>query len=132
MFAALGDVHGSGAPLGFLFVHTTKEAPEHAKEVIIRKFLEGLKARNINPAFTMSDKDQSKINAMTAVWPDAKHQLCYWHALRANKQRLAKNTSRPAKFNPAELLEFFAWESIDFSFVTDAQLPGNAKKVIIY
>ena len=35
-----------------------------------------------------SDKDCSEINAFSTVFPDAKHQLCYWHVLRAIKQHL--------------------------------------------
>jgi hypothetical protein len=32
---------------------------------------------------TLTDKDWAEINACLAEYPDAKHQLCFWHVLRA-------------------------------------------------
>ncbi|KAI0652859.1 hypothetical protein C8Q70DRAFT_693133 [Cubamyces menziesii] len=56
---------------------------------------------------------------MAAVWPTAKQQLCIWHALRADKKRLAKNKDTPAHYDvDAARREF---EFIDARFVPVAQ-----------
>lgn len=59
--------------------------------------------------FTLSDKNWSEINAMGAVWPKAKHQLCFWHVLRAVKQRLAKAREQPAHYYPEEAHKEFPY-----------------------
>ena len=52
---------------------------------------------------------------MRSVWPYAKHQLCFWHGLRAVKQRLSKNKDPPAKYNVEDAIEEFPF--IDPFFV---------------
>jgi hypothetical protein len=68
---------------------------------------------------TLSDKYWPEINACRVRVPDAKHQLCYWHAVRAVKTRLAILKRRPAHYNVLEArLEFPA---IDPDFVSVGQ-----------
>ncbi|KIJ29630.1 hypothetical protein M422DRAFT_268973 [Sphaerobolus stellatus SS14] len=82
LFAVVADSpHGIGVPLAYLFVSTSKHAAKGAKEAVITSWLSGLKKWGINPEFVLTDKDQSEINAVKNVWPEAKHQLCFWHAL---------------------------------------------------
>ena len=95
----MAGAHGSGIPLAFCYVHVDKDAPEGTKQAALEMFLNALKKLGINPFFTLSDKDWSEINAMDATWPNAKHQLCFWHALRAIKQRLAKTKDTPAVYD---------------------------------
>ena len=119
LFAAVADADGCGIPLAFLFISTTKDAAAGAKEKVLTRFLSGLKELGVHPEFTLTDKDWSEINAMAAVWPDAKQQLCLWHALRADKKRLAKNKDTPAPYDvDAARREF---EFIDPHFVPIAQ-----------
>ncbi len=68
------------------------------------------------PEFTLSDKNWSEIEAMRETWPDAQHQLCFWHALRALKQRLAKKSETPGPYDPAEAQR-------EFSFITSIFVP---------
>lgn len=71
------------------------------------------------PEFTLSDKNWSEIEAMQETWPDldAKHQLCFWHALRALKQRLAKKSETPAgPYDPTEAQR-------EFSFIASIFVP---------
>ena len=89
LFAAVAAAEGSGIPLAFMWIHTSKEALSGAKEAVLTSILLELKDRGVLPEFTLSDKDWSEINAMRAVWPHAKHQLCFWHALQALKQHLS-------------------------------------------
>ena len=91
LFGGLADMLGEGLPLSYLFVITNPDAPPHTKETVLIRWMLDLKAHGINPDFTLSDKDQSEINALHHVWPTAKHQLCLWHTLRALKRRLSNN-----------------------------------------
>ena len=87
-------------------METTKDAQPGAKRRTLKNFLYELKKKGVNPKFTLSDKDLSEIGAMREVWPEAKHQLCFWHALRALKQRLAKKT-KPVYYDvDAAMAEF--------------------------
>jgi hypothetical protein len=70
---------------------------------------------DIQPLFTLTDKDWSEINAFMAQYPEAKHQLCFWHALRAIKTRLAILRRAPAPYNVKLAHSEFDW--IDQSFV---------------
>ena len=95
---------------------------------MLSRFLSALKEEGVRPEFTLTDKDWSEINAMQAVWPDSKHQLCFWHGLRAVKQRLSKNKESPAPYNPEPVAREFSY--IDKSFVpvgqrTDSETVGS-------
>lgn len=69
LFAAVAGAKGSGIPLAYCLIQTKAEAEHGAKEAVLTDFLTRLKERNVNPEFTLSDKDWSEINAMRAVWP---------------------------------------------------------------
>ena len=81
--------------MAFCYIQTNKNDPDRAgsKQKVLESFLYKLKARGIHPEYVLTDKDWSEINAMGAVWPWAKHQLCFWHALRALQQRLANRST---------------------------------------
>ncbi|TCD62121.1 hypothetical protein EIP91_007458 [Steccherinum ochraceum] len=115
LFAAVGSAEGVGVPLAFLMIKTSKEAQAGAKEAVLTSFLEQLKALGVDPEFTLTDKDWSEINAMRTVWPNSKHILCFWHGLRALKQRLSKPKERPGPYDPEAAHREF--EFIDKSFV---------------
>ncbi|OSC99965.1 hypothetical protein PYCCODRAFT_1342865, partial [Trametes coccinea BRFM310] len=119
LFAAVADADGAGIPLAFLFISTSKGTDSGAKQIVLERFLGELKLLGVNPEFTLSDKDWSEINAMQATWTTAKHQLCFWHALRAVKQRLSKNKATPAPYDPEEAHHNFSF--IDPQFVPLAQ-----------
>ena len=114
LFAAVAAAEGSGIPLAFLLIQTSKEAPSGAKEAVLTSILLELKDRGVLPEFTLSDKDWSEINAMRAVWPHAKHQLCFWHALQALKQHLSKTKDAPGSYNVEEAQREFSYISSDF------------------
>ena len=71
-----------------------------------------------NIAYALSDKDQSEINAIHAVLPYVKHQLCYWHAIRYIEERLAEDKP-PAKYDPRLAHEVF-------DFIDPTWAPGVA------
>ncbi|CDO76217.1 hypothetical protein BN946_scf184894.g6 [Trametes cinnabarina] len=119
LFAAVADLNGAGLPLAFVFIRTTQVAAPGAKQTILERFLSGLKALGVDPEFTLTDKDWSEINAMSATWPDAKQQLCFWHGLRAIKQRLCKTKDTPAPYDVMAARREFTF--IDGDFVPAAQ-----------
>jgi hypothetical protein len=85
LFAAVAEANGTGIPLSYFFISMTKTAVKGAKEEMVQKWLNTSKKRGIHPEFVLTDKDQSEINAVNHIWPNAKHQLCFWHALWAVK-----------------------------------------------
>ncbi|KAG6825491.1 hypothetical protein H0H92_003572 [Tricholoma furcatifolium] len=115
VYALLGEICGSGCPLGYLLIRTDKNEPG-GKERFITEFLNHFKNTwDLKPAFTLTDKDASEINACRAVFPSAKHQLCFWHALRAIKTRLSVLRRRPKHYHVLDAKKEYDW--IDESFV---------------
>jgi hypothetical protein len=129
LFGGMADLHGEGLPLSYLFVVTSANAPPKTKEMVLVEWMSALKARGITPEFTLSDKDQIEINALRSVWPTAKHQLCFWHVLRALKRRLANNREAPAFYRATEASSHFPF--IDATFLPLGQMQEYAK-VCVY
>jgi len=121
----MADMLGEGLPLLYLFVVTDANAPPHTKETVLVNWMEGLKACGIALEFTLSDKDQSEINALGRVWPTAKHQLCLWHVLQALKRRLANNQEPPASYGSVDAAGMFCF--IDPTFLPLGQMSTNDK-----
>ena len=98
---AVSDMLGEGLPLSYLFITTEANAAPYTKQNALIEWMKSLRALGIAPRSTFSDKDQSEINALGEVWPEAKHQLCFWHVLRAIKRRLSQNEP-PGLYNALE------------------------------
>ena len=124
LFVLMGEVSGSGLPLGWLFVRPKrKNPPLHAKrDVLIEWFKYFREECDIWPHFTLSDKDLSEINALRSVWPNADYQLCYWHVLRALRKRLAIRKRAPAPYSIVQARSRF--EFIDQWFMPIGQRHG--------
>ena len=45
----------------------------------------------LTPRFIHTDKDMGEIGASRRIWPEAKHQLCWWHQREALRRRLKGN-----------------------------------------
>ncbi|KAG6826876.1 hypothetical protein H0H92_014080 [Tricholoma furcatifolium] len=121
VYALLGEIYGSGCPLGYLLLHTSN-SDSGAKERYLTGFLKAFKdacETDFKPIITLSDKDLSEINALRTVFTESKHQLCFWHCLRAIKQRLSILRRRPKYYNVLEAKHEFDW--IDASFVPIGQ-----------
>ncbi|RDX42198.1 hypothetical protein OH76DRAFT_1314939, partial [Lentinus brumalis] len=120
LYALLGEVYGSGLPLGFLLLRSSPEGEKGGKERFLTAFLTAVRDEwHIEAVFTLTDKDWSEINAFRATYPHAKHQLCYWHCLRAIKTRLSILRRMPAYYNAEEAHKEFSW--IDEDFVPSQQ-----------
>ena len=125
LFGGMADMLGEGLPLSYLFVVTNADAPAHMKETVLVNWMEALKACGITPEFTLSDKDQSEINALSQVWPTGMHQLCLWHILWAVKRRLANNQELLASYGLMDAMRMF--EFINPEFLPLGQMSTNHK-----
>jgi hypothetical protein len=107
--------------LGYLLVQSSPQSAAGGKEKYLRQLLAHFKnVWKIRALITLTDKDWAEINAFLAEYPEAKHQLCFWHALRAVKTRLAILRRAPAHYAVAVAHAEFDW--IDTKFVPLSQL----------
>ncbi|KAJ7272749.1 hypothetical protein B0H12DRAFT_1007797, partial [Mycena haematopus] len=120
LFVFIGEVSGSGCPMAYLLIKSKKDSAPNSQQKYLEKMLAHLQNMwGLRFLTTLSDKYWPEINACRARASDAKHQLCYWHAIRAVKKRLAILKRRPAHYNVLQArLEFPA---IDADFVPIGQ-----------
>lgn len=99
-YALVGEANGQAVPMAFAFTASTSgTAARGAKDRMLQDFIGWVSGRCPNIMFTLSDKDTSEINAFRTKLPKAKHQLCYWHAIRYLEERLAEDKP-PAHYDP--------------------------------
>ncbi|KII86095.1 hypothetical protein PLICRDRAFT_115218, partial [Plicaturopsis crispa FD-325 SS-3] len=109
VYALLGEVYGSGVPLAYIIIRSDSGSPG-GKERYISQLLRFVRDQwEIRAIFTLTDKDWSEINAFLDAYPDAKHQLCFWHCLRAIKTRLSILRRAPAYYNAEMAHAEFGW-----------------------
>lgn len=120
IFSLMGEVGGSGMPLGFLLVRSHGDGEAGGKQTLIQAFLTAIRDKwNLNISFALTDKDWAEINAFHLAFPDTKIQLCFWHCLRAVKKRLAILRRTPAFYDANEAHTEFAF--VDPTFVPQSQ-----------
>ncbi|KAF7965234.1 hypothetical protein HWV62_44909 [Athelia sp. TMB] len=123
VYALLGEVYGSGIPLGYVLIRLDNAAPG-AKERCICALLRYVRKEwNVCAIATLTDKDWGEINTFLAEYPEAKHQLCFWHCLRAIKKHLSILRRAPAHYNVAEAMKEFNFIKADFVPVGQSQDP---------
>lgn len=126
VFALFGETYGSGAPLGYLCLQS-RTRDEGGKTRYLWQFLRHFRQQwAVCPTFTLSDKDWSEINAFLQEFGDAEHQLCFWHALRALKKRLAILRRQPAFYNVQNARLEYDW--IDANFVPAQQQQRDVSR----
>jgi len=131
VYALLGEVYGSGCPLGYLLLHSDGESG--GKERFITELLSHFNEKwDIKAIITLTDKDFSEINAFLAVYPNAKHQLCFWHCLRAIKTRLSILRRRPKFYHALEAKKEFDWIDENFVPVAQSKEPNPVKYFYLY
>ncbi|KAJ7062610.1 hypothetical protein C8F01DRAFT_985939 [Mycena amicta] len=125
-FAILGEVGGSGLPLGILLLKSKNPEP-NAKERYLRSFIRHfLDKHQLRVRQCLTDKDITEINALLAELPaDVKYQVCFWHAIRIVKGRLCVLARRPAPYDAEEAFGEFDW--IDRSFLPVAQMDPRLR-----
>jgi hypothetical protein len=121
LYSVLAEMDGMGFPLAYMLL-TTKTAMVDACTMVIKRFLECLRQRGVNPRFAMVDKDAAQIRAIKTVWPAIHIQLCYWHLKRAVKRQLA-STKKPQQMRYTIYDAHTEFSFIDFEFYPD--VPGQ-------
>jgi len=103
LFVLLGEARGSGLALGWCFLRPKSKEPKlGSKELILSAWLR------------------------QSVFPGAKHQLCYWHVLRAIKKRLSVLRRQPAFYNATQAVSKFPFISHIFLPIAQrSQLPNH-------
>ncbi|KIJ26066.1 hypothetical protein M422DRAFT_192663 [Sphaerobolus stellatus SS14] len=116
LYAVVAEAGGRALPLAFTFVTTVGGGRVGAKDRTLQDVLRWIKAKCPNIKFTLSDKDQSEINAFSTVFDKAKHQLCYWHAIRYLEERLGEDRP-PASYDGRKAHSHF-------NFIDPTWVPG--------
>ncbi|KAJ7097343.1 hypothetical protein C8R44DRAFT_717397 [Mycena epipterygia] len=99
LYGIVGEANGQAIPTSFMFMGTSEDAETGAKERTLRHLIRNVKQHCKNIMFTGSDKDTTEINGFRAEIPQAKHQLCYIHAISYIEKRLAEDRP-PAAYDP--------------------------------
>lgn len=109
-------------PLGYLLIQSSSTATAGGKERFLRRFLSHFRrVWKVRAIITLTDKDWAEINAFMAEYPEAKHQLCFWHALRAIKKRLAILRRMPAHYDVKSAHSEFEWINLNFVPIGQSQ-----------
>lgn len=104
-----------------MFVHSDGEGDTGAKARLLAQFFQHFVEKwKLKAAVTLSDKDKSEIPALRTVFPDAKHQLCFWHVLRAIRTRLKILRRQPGPYDEKAANEEFSF--IDREFIPVGQM----------
>jgi hypothetical protein len=101
-----------------MFVNTDGTAARGAKRRMIAACLRHIKPKCPNVKFILTDKDQSEFGAVADVYPEAKHQLCYWHVLRYLADRLSEN-KKPRRYNAQKAHDYFDFTDADWGVEDD-------------
>jgi hypothetical protein len=101
LFAVLAEVEGTGVPLAYCFMEVfendakgERHAMPGATSSVLCQFLQPLRLSGLNPTFFGTDKDMAEIFAVRQTWPNVTVQLCYWHARRAIRTKLAASQKK--------------------------------------
>lgn len=122
LYGFVAEANGKALPMLFLFIETTALAAPNAKRRKIAECLQFIKPHCLNLKFTLSDKDVQEIGAVEDVFPELKHQLCYWHVLRYISDRKNDNT-RPRPYDARAAHRIFNF--IDSSWVQPRQAAAS-------
>lgn len=118
LYGFVAEANGIALPLIFLYIRTDEGSSENCKGRMIACCLRYIKPFRPNLKFTLSDKDPQEIGAVQDVFPEVKHQLCYWHVLRYVTERMNDNT-RPRAYNARQANSVFSF--IDVNWIPQDQ-----------
>jgi hypothetical protein len=112
--------------LGYILIQSAVGNETGGKQRYLEELLEHFQKKwKVRAIFTLTDKDMSEINAFLAKFPKAKHQLCFWHCLRAIKTRLSILRRRPKFYDVLEAKKEFDFVSISFVPRAQEKKPSN-------
>ncbi|KIY64289.1 hypothetical protein CYLTODRAFT_358634 [Cylindrobasidium torrendii FP15055 ss-10] len=112
LYAVIGETYGSGMPLAFLLLKSDDGAPGGKQRYLECLFRHLQICWKLRPAWTLSDKDLSEINALCTV-----------------KQRVSTVRRAPAFYHADKAHEEFDFIRADFLPI--GQLPSNVVRKMI-
>lgn len=111
----MAEFRGEGIPLGFIYTLSTDgTATTGAKGRILNDFLSYFAKQCKKVRFTLTDKERAEIDACRRAFPAAKHQCCYWHAIRYIEQRLSEDRGT-LPYDPKQANCVFSFISVDWA-----------------
>jgi hypothetical protein len=91
LYALVADVENFGVPIAYLLLSTKNSVEEKKRMKALTSFLDTVHQKyGIVPDFVHTDNNPAEIGAVPPVWPNTKHQLCWWHMHDTLKKRLAQ------------------------------------------
>ena len=89
LYTILGEYDNTGFPLSYCLLTTATSIEDRKRTKALSAWAAVLRHEyGIVPRFVHTDKDMAEIGASHQVWPEAKHQLCWWHQRKALRRRL--------------------------------------------
>ena len=84
LYTILGEYDNAGFPLSYCLL-TTVTSVEVGKHTRVLQAWAAILCNKYGmvPGFVQTDKDMAEIGASNQVWPEAKHELCWWHQCEA-------------------------------------------------
>ena len=115
LYAVIGEQDNRGFPLAYCLVSTASSVADSKHQIALTAFLSNLRnAYDLQPHFIHTNKDIAEIHAAQTVWPESKHQLCWWHLREALRRRLAKAKLSTTPYDAARAHAEFSFINIEF------------------
>lgn len=104
----MAEQDNTGIPVAYLLLSTATSIVINKRITALEAFLKAIRDKyGFDPRFVLTDKDMAEIAAGTFIWPNAKHQLCWWHLKKAIRERMAKRKLGTTPYNPAKASKIF-------------------------
>ena len=114
LYTILGEYDNAGFPLSYCLLTTATSVEQGKRTRALQAWATVLHEKyGILPRFVHTDKDLAEISASRRVWPEAKHQLCWWHQREAIRRWLKGNLPT-TPYNPQRANREHAFINIDF------------------
>jgi hypothetical protein len=132
LYTILGEYDNTGFPLSYCLLTTATSVEDGKRTRALEAWATILRNEyGVCPRFVHTDKDMAEIGASRQVWPDAKHQLCWWHQREAIRKRIKGNLPTSA-YNPQRANREHAFLDINFKPTsrvdlndTEGNVPGE-------
>ena len=115
LYTILGEYDNTGFPLSYCLLTTASSLEVQKRTRALETW--GAVLRNtygLVPRFVHTDKDMAEIGASQRVWPEAKHQLCWWHQREALRRRL-KGSLPTSRYNAQHAHQEYPFISLTFT-----------------
>ncbi|KAF8225771.1 hypothetical protein L208DRAFT_1177526, partial [Tricholoma matsutake] len=100
LYVVMGEADGQVLPLVFTFTCSMDgNATSGAKDHMLQDVLQCIAQYCTNIVSVNTDKDQTELSTVSKVFPNARRQLCYWHAIKYLETCLVED-KLPARYNP--------------------------------